>query len=98
MKKAAFLLILLVITLTTLNSIGNAQGGNMKQKADWLIDGSRYLARIIVSDDGKDILLNNGSGEKNFQIKTQYCLHRLREFSQRPAVGAGHKTGGRINY
>lgn len=68
MKKTAFPLILLA-AFTTLNSIGNAQGGNIKQKSDWLIDGSRYPARIIVSDDGKDILLDNGLVKRTFRLK-----------------------------
>ncbi|NCB09497.1 MAG: alpha-galactosidase, partial [Bacteroidia bacterium] len=40
-----------------------------KQKTDWLIDNSQYVANIDVSGDGKDIVLCNGLVERIFRIE-----------------------------
>jgi len=64
-KTALFPLILLLLTLVSFNNAGN-QG---KQKTDWLIDGSSYKSRIIKSEDGKDLMLNNGLVKRTFRLK-----------------------------
>ena len=40
-----------------------------KQKTDWLIDNSRYVANIDVSEDGKDVVLGNGLVERVFRVE-----------------------------
>src|ERR1700742_3283417 len=37
-------------------------------KIDWLINNAGYKAAIFTSDDGKDIILNNGLLKRTFRI------------------------------
>ena len=44
------------------------QSNNDKQKTDWLLNGREYIAKVLQSDDGKELLLFNGVIERRFKI------------------------------
>ena len=44
------------------------QSNNDKQKIDWLINGSDFIAKVTQSDDGKELLLSNDLIERRFRI------------------------------
>jgi hypothetical protein len=68
MIKFCFLIILYAAIAGMFSSC-SSPAGNMEQKTDWLIDGSRYIARINISDNGKDIILSNGLVKRTFRLK-----------------------------
>lgn len=65
-------------------SVGMAQATNtqgippvgMKQKADWLINGSYYTSRVVTSSDGRELWMGNGLVERVFKVTPNFaCIH-----------------------
>jgi hypothetical protein len=67
MKKIIPLILIVVIAEILSQCISPADSN--KQKTDWLIDNSRYVANIDVSEDGKDVVLGNGLVERVFRVE-----------------------------
>ncbi|HBL74771.1 MAG: alpha-galactosidase [Bacteroidetes bacterium GWF2_42_66] len=67
MKKIISLILVIVITEILSQCISPVD--NTNKKTDWLIDNSRYVANIDVSEGGKDIVINNGLVKRTFRLK-----------------------------
>ncbi|WP_423126987.1 hypothetical protein [Gaoshiqia sp. Z1-71] len=49
-----------------------------KQQSDWLINGSRFVAKVSASDDGKELVLHNGLIERKFRVEPNFACISIR--------------------
>lgn len=68
MKKAKYLMAFLTVFITGI-TVCESQVNICTQKNDWLINSKGYNASISRSDDGKDLILNNGLVKRTFRVK-----------------------------
>ncbi len=100
-------LVLLLLTSAAIFSGCRPGYDEGKQTSDWLINGSRYKAEIITSDDGKEVVLRNGLIERKFRIEPNFANISIRNLvtgenllrSVRPEAritldGITHPVGG----
>lgn len=69
--KISFLFFLLIFNVLT--SAGISQKENTKQQNDWLINGEKYISKVIPSSNGKDLVISNGLVEKSFRITPNFA-------------------------
>ena len=63
-RKSSVFFVLIIIALFC-----KGQRASERQKSDWLINSKGYVATIIKSEKGKDIVLSNGLLKRTFRIQ-----------------------------
>ena len=69
--KFSILLILLIFFAFTSECMSQIE--NTNQQNDWLIKGDQYISKVILSSNGKDLLISNGIVEKSFRITPNFA-------------------------
>lgn len=69
--KVSFLLLPLIFN--AIICAGNNQKESTSQQNDWLVNGEKYIAKIIPSSNGKELLISNGLIERSFRITPNFA-------------------------
>lgn len=64
---------MLLMILSSFSSECTNQKKSTSQQNDWLINGEKYITKIIPSSDGKDLVISNGIVEKSFRITPNFA-------------------------
>lgn len=75
-----------ILLVAWILSTGMAQATNiqgvppvgLKQKADWLINGSSYTSRVVTSSDGEEIRMGNGLVERVFKVTPNFACIQVK--------------------
>ncbi|MFA5814292.1 MAG: hypothetical protein WC865_01540 [Bacteroidales bacterium] len=69
--KLSVLFLLLIINAFTSECI--SQKESTSQQNDWLINGEKYISKIVPSSDGKDLVITNGLIVRSFRITPNFA-------------------------
>lgn len=69
--KVSFLFLLLIFNVLT--SVGINQKETTTQQNDWLINGEKFVAKIVPSANGKELLITNGLINRSFRISPNFA-------------------------
>src|SRR5450759_2541814 len=69
--KVSFLLLPLIFN--AIICAGNNQKESTSQQTDWMVNGEKYIAKIIPSSNGKELLISNGLIERSFRITPNFA-------------------------
>ena len=77
MNIKIFSILFLLIFKTVIGLCIN-QKEDTKQQNDWLINGEKFVSKIIPSENGKELLISNGLIERSFRISPNFATIGIR--------------------